>query len=142
MNPANSQHPLLQDIAVPTPNPAQPLGATTDIAAPSLVANIPVKQPGGPIAASPDEEAELDKIMRDVGHELKRDDQKPAKKRFLSFGHRVKIQPPAAQSQAPAQPLQPVPKPAKPSSVPVLTITLTIIVTGVLITAAFLAYKK
>lgn len=120
-----------------------------------LVGNIPVKAQNSPPAA----DDELDKIMQDVGQQLKNEDRQPSKKHRF-FGRRPKSRPePKLQAQplppaiaqkppsaSPASPPQAKPaaqpKPAATSSVPVLAITLTIIVTGVLIIAAVYAYKK
>ncbi len=159
MNPLQSNNPPTQDTA----------GPITVNQAPNLVDNIPVKaQQGGPPPVKEDDE--LDRIMRDVGQQLKKEDVKPAEKRFGLFKRRgakpkaeaklhaqpLTPQPITKQDITPAQPTASPPAPtaakatpphpavAKPpkSSAPVLAITLAIIVTAVLIGAAYYTYKK
>jgi hypothetical protein len=161
MNPINSPNQPPPDVSGPTSSPSP----SSDIPPPDLGSKIPVKtqstppsppQPPKPAAADDD----LDKIMQDVGQQLKNEDKQPSKKRRSFFGRKPKNQPEAklhAQPLPPAvaQPLPaapqaraPLPQPAiqptppKTSSAPVLVITLTIIVTSILIIAAIYAYKK
>ncbi len=170
MQPVNQQ---------PTPQPT-PSNPPADNFSADLVSNIPVHQAGGVPAQTVGEDAESDKIMRDVGHELKKDDLKKPKKHHLPWNHQSKKDPnfsarpiamnqpqmPApAHNQAPApvqtpapatpqaqnnnrikpqaqlQPKAAAPKPEKSRSMPVLAISMTIFVTGILIAAAIYAYK-
>jgi hypothetical protein len=145
-----------------------PTTAPADTPPPDLGSNIPVKTqstppsppqpPRSPEPAAADED--LDKIMQDVGQQLKNEDKQPSKKRRSFFGRKPKNQPEAKLHAQPlplavAQPLPatpqaraPLPQPAiqptppKTNSVPVLVITLTAIVTGILIIAAIYTYKK
>lgn len=159
MNPLQSTNEPVQDAA----------GSTAVNPAPNLINNIPVRaQQGAPPPVKEDDE--LDKIMRDVGRQLKEEDIKPAKQRFGLFKRDGKR--PKTEAKLHAQPLAPKPltrqdvmppkpaaspqplpavkgapppaaaKPTKTSSAPVLAVTLTIIVTAVLIGAAYYAYKK
>lgn len=133
---------------------------------PNIVGNIPVKAPSGPGATSFNDEAELDKIMQDVGHELKKEDNKQRPKGFFGFKAKPKAEPkltqpptlnrpPATSPPAPttkietqpgAKPPMPIStdklKPAKTSSAPVLVITFAVIITAALIATALYAYKK
>lgn len=90
--------------------------------APTIVDNIPVRSPGAEPAHS-NEDTELDKIMHDVGKELKKDDKKPKKHGFLHFGRKTKKDAPfTAQviKQAPATPnTQPAPMSVAAAPVPV-----------------------
>jgi hypothetical protein len=114
---------------------------------PDIVNNIPLKAQDSPL--TPVSEADdLDKIMRDVSHDLKQGAKKPPKKGFFDFKRQPKAPKTAAPAARPAAPLPPSqpkaalqPKPARQSSAPVLAITMTVIVTGVLIAAAYYAYK-
>jgi hypothetical protein len=122
-----------------------------------------------PLASrAPGEDEELDKIMEDVGHELKQADRKTPKKKLFSFGHKAKPiaaavpAAPAASAPVAAAPQPPAPQPAaaqdaqptaaapamspaapkaSKSSAPVGVFFITIIVTGALIAAAFYSYK-
>ena len=161
MNPATPTNQPPQDASGPTPSPSAP----ADTPPPDLSGNIPVKTqstppspPRPPSALTADDD--LDKIMQDVGHQLKKEDEMSSKKRRSFFGRKSKNQ---TEAKLHAQPLPPItdqlqqsgpqaraqlpqpavqPKPPKTSSAPVLVITLTIIVTGILIIAAIYAYKK
>jgi hypothetical protein len=141
-----------EPIAAPLPtNPAASTTLTT-----SIVSNIPIHAPTTPAPAA-GEDAELDKIMEDVGHELKQADRKHTKQHFSLFNHKkhpanptvpkaahvVDIKP-AAQHAAPAtahQPAKAVTPAQKTSSTPVGVIFVTILVTGALIAAAVYSYK-
>jgi hypothetical protein len=132
-----------------------------------IVNNIPLHQ-AAPAAGH--EDHELDKIMRDVGHQLNKEDHKPAKKHHLFGKHQPKSEPklvaqpvdrhqvvnmdvlpattqshqaPKPAANAPQQPsaAKPHPAPKDKRSAPVMVILLTIIVTGILIAAAVSAYK-
>lgn len=119
---------------------------------PDIVSNIPIKaqaQPNAPV----NEDEDLDKLMHDVSKDLKQDHKKPPKKSFFEFKKHPKVaqpvpppkkMPAAAKSPISAQPkpaAAATPKPPRQSTAPVLTITVTIIITGVLIAAAIYAYK-
>ncbi|MGH7156822.1 MAG: hypothetical protein ACREGG_01795 [Candidatus Saccharimonadales bacterium] len=156
----NPPTPAPQPAPTPDPNP----GGLT----PNIVNNIPVKAPQAVSEASFNDEAELDKLMQDVGKQLKKEDKKPPKKGFLGFGHKkpeaeprlaqppslVRSQPmpaPSSQPKPSPQPAAQAPlpptaankaKPVKSSSAPVFVIVLAIVVTGTLIAAAVYAYKK
>lgn len=162
MNPAEKPSQPMQDIAGP-PGVGAPA---------AVVDNIPVKAHQPAAEAPVKEDDELDRIMHDVGQQLKREEMKPAKKQFSLFkrrGSKVKteaklhaqpltprplngqaVTPPRPtvaarppETAAKAAPPKPAPgKPAKTSSAPVLVITLTVIVTAVLIAAAYYSYKK
>jgi len=129
----------------------------------NLVTNIPVHDPRS--SANPaSEDAELDKIMRDVGHELKKDDQKVKKARHSIFSRKAKPTPPVAIQPSvaapPAAPARAAPvhaaqpaastHPVKPlaavksksgPAAPVMVIMVTILVTGLLMAAAVYTYK-
>ena len=140
----------------PQAAPAQPAASPPQLASsltPSIVDNIPVKAQQ---VSALNEDDELDKIMRDVGHELKKDDKKPSKKHFSLFKHKAQApskpqaapapQPLAAQL-APAQPAPTAaaklaaPKPPKPDSGAAFIISTAAAVTLALIVAAVYAYK-
>ena len=155
MNPPNPSPP-------PAPAPTPPPTSLT----PDIVSNIPVKTPAGSGAASFNDEAELDKIMQDVGHELKKEDKKPRQKGRFGFKSKAKTEPNLAQpptlnrfqtasapapvpktepqptAKASAAPAATKPKPAKTNSAPVLVITFAVIITAALIAAAVYTYKK
>lgn len=138
------------------PQAAPPAVASTT----NIVDNIPMHAPARPPAAAPNEDAELDTIMQDIGHELKQADRQITKKRFSLFSRKPKTGPrPAATPKvmdvsaaqlvprpAPAA-ARPAPQaaasiqPTKTSSVPVGIILITVLVTGVLIAAAIYSYK-
>jgi hypothetical protein len=72
--------------AVPAHNPTPP--AASDGLTPNIVSNIPIHNQGGvPVAPAANEDAELDKIMRDVNHELKKGEKTPERHHF-SFERR------------------------------------------------------
>jgi hypothetical protein len=130
------------------PNPAaSPRPGSEANLHPDIVSNIPLKAQAAPLTPI-HEDQDLDKIMRDVGQDLKQNEKSHHKKRFFEFKRQPKAVKPAPRpTPAPSRPA-PVqakaaaqPKPARQSSAPVFTITLTIIVTGVLIAAAYYAYK-
>lgn len=92
MNPASVSIPAappraVNDLAGPVPQP-QPQAASPP-AATTIVANIPVHNQVAP-AAPANEDDELDKIMHDVGQELKKEDKKPHKHGLLDFLHKPK----------------------------------------------------
>ena len=143
---------------------ASPPADAPDNLTPNIVENIPVRAQTS--SAAINEGADLDKIMQDVGKELKKEDKKPHKAGFLRFKRKPKTEthtqqapslvrsaPMSVPTASPKPTSQPAakaplpkaaakPKPQRSSSAPVLVITLTIIVTGALIAAAFYAYKK
>ncbi len=66
MNPVSASSPP------PDPSAAQPDGLTTN-----LVSNIPVHSQGAAAPGTVNEDDELDKIMQDVNHEIKKTEKKP-----------------------------------------------------------------
>lgn len=132
--------------------PGETTSASSGSLTPDIVSNIQVHDEAGqpkseahPPAASDD----MDKIMQDVGKQMKKADKKPAKRHL--FSKKPKAQTPAAPKLAAARPVPAAhpaakaaaakPKPAnKPK--PVLAIVLTILVTAALIAAAISAYKQ
>jgi hypothetical protein len=140
-------------------NPAQPPDDTplkTDI-----VSNIPLHQAAPVAGPVPIKEADnIDGIMKDVTHQLKKEEVKPEKHHW--FSHDSKAPKPASaaahHAAAPAPPppaptAGPVPRQAAPPaakpgpavpkrSAPVMVVIYTIIITGFLIAAAISAYKK
>jgi hypothetical protein len=125
MNPSSASipappRPVVSDINTPAPAPTAPMPQDT----PNIVSNIPIHNPGVQAVAAPNEDDELDKIMHDVGQEMKQQDNKKAGKRvFLNFIHRPKplpTSPAKAQTvqQAPPAPA-PAPQPAPPVAVAV-----------------------
>jgi hypothetical protein len=122
----------------PAEVPAAPPGSLT----PDLVSNIKVHNQGSQPAAS-GEDGDMDKIMQDVGKQMKKADNQPVKRHFFSKKTKPKKTPsahqlPAAHTAAKAAPAKPPPK----KSAPVVVITLTILVTAALIAVAVSAYKK
>jgi hypothetical protein len=123
------------------PNPSQPQPAFKA----DIVGAIPLRVPGGDHTPALHEDDELEKIMRDVGSDLKKDYFKSSKKRWLDF----KRHPKAASAVKPApHQLAVTPMPAKAAkqakarrNLPIYLITMTISVTTALIVAAFIAYK-
>jgi len=104
MNPATATVP-----AAP-PRPADPIqGIAT-----TVVDNIPVHAAAAP-AAQMNEDDELDRIMQDVGQEMKKEVKKSAKHGFLHLGHKHKkeapfsIQTARLPQAAPASPPAPAP---------------------------------
>jgi hypothetical protein len=115
-------------------------------AAPSIVTNIPVHTQQT-IAAPAGEDAELDKIMQDVGHEMKKEDDKPQHHGFLGLGHKpkplVKVASQPIRQQPPAaMPAAALPKPKTQHSIPVFVIFVAFLVTGFLVAAAVAAYRQ
>jgi len=177
MNPATAApvmpRPMVNDIAAPqvqtqpvtaaaVPQPVAAQNFTTN-----LVTNIPIHNPQQ--AASVSEDTELDKIMQDVGHELKKEEQHKKSGHFSIFSRKKKavvtvkptlsaaapaqttapqpvtvpmahaVQPaPAAAAQAQAKA---VPKAKHGSNAPVMTVIVTVVVTGLLMAAAVYSYK-
>jgi hypothetical protein len=180
MNPATAApapampRPMVNDIAAPkvqvqpvtTATPA-PQPATAQNFTTNLVTNIPIHNPQQ--AASVNEDAELDKIMQDVGHELKKEEHQKKPGHFSLFSRKKKTvvtvkptlsaavpsqavatpQPVAAPAAAvPAQPTpasaaqaKTVPKAKHTSTAPVMTVIVTVVVTGLLMAAAVYSYK-
>ena len=116
-----------------------------------IVNNIPIHTAGGLAAPpAPQKNEDVDRIMRDVGDQIAKEDRPKPKHHFFSKPKpqektksspvidqplRPQTAPVAANASQPAAKTQA--KPAKPkSSVPVLAIFLTIIVTGGLIALA------
>jgi len=155
--------------AAPVPTPAvvqsQPPALTSAPAnqafTTNLVTNIPIHDPQQSTPAKEDDE--LDKIMKDVGHELKKD--VPVKKagHFSLFSRKrrtaapVSVRPTAAPPSAPVHPVsapttQPAAtshpvkptaavKPKQHTTAPVMVIMVTVLVTGLLMAAAVYTYK-
>jgi hypothetical protein len=132
------------------PQPAQPL-------VPDIVNNIPLQVQGRANLKPADEDDELDRIMRDVGKDIKEVVKKPdkhhgffkhnksAKREPKLVAQPIKHEAPAAPAPKPiataSQKPAVLPKPLKTSSPPVLAITVAILATGALIAAAYYAYK-
>jgi hypothetical protein len=178
MNPQSAALPAapgaVNNMATPAPAPAAPAPAapaSNPASAPNIVANIPVHTQQAAPAPAPhpvNEDDELDRIMHDVGQELKKSDTKPQKHGLLDFIHKpkplVKTPTPRAKQQAAAAPIPaPMPvqnlpaagpaaavtqgqaqatKPKTKRSVPVFVIFITLCITGFLIVAAIAAYKQ
>jgi flagellar biosynthesis protein FliP len=138
----------------------------------NIVNNIPVHAPVPAANSAVGEDVELDKIMRDVGQELKKNVKRTTGHHLFSFSKKSK----PAQAQTPAQtPARPVvaaqvttqplpmvpqshqaqplqakppatPKPQKTQndkqSVPIFVILVTLIVTGLLVVMAVATYKQ
>lgn len=100
----------------PAPNPVPP--TPSGGSAPNFENNIPVHSqgPAGNIPPPENGEDELDKIMQDVGKELKKDDKKPAKKHLLSFARKSNKH---SQAKFHAQPVPRVKPGAQPTPVPI-----------------------
>lgn len=160
----------------PHTTPAQPAPATPQPTAPpatqpvSLVQNIPVHDPTAvpaPPGASHNE-ADMDKIMQDVGEAIKKEEAKPQPKRFSWLHRQPKpiVKTPQAATTAPAtapaapaqqaplpapttlaQPaVQPSPLPAQPKppakpGAPVAVILLAVLVAASLSAVAYYTYK-
>jgi hypothetical protein len=135
----------------PQPN-QNPASSDGDSLRTDIVSNIPIHEAAA--AAPVKEDDDLDRIMQDVGHQLKTEDIKPpkhhlfSKKQPANSAH-LSAQPVIHEHQAPTaqtphnQPAQkPPPKSKSTSSAPVFIIVVTIAVTTVLIAAAMAAYKK
>jgi len=128
------------------PNTASEKPGSSANLRPDIVSNIPIKAPSSPLNPIPEDD-ELDKIMQDVGKDLKKVSQNAHKKHFFEFKHHPAPAKPAAKPPVQAQPAKaPQPKAAQQKlqrqcTIPVFTITVTIIVTGFLIAAAYSAYK-
>ena len=129
-----------------------------------VVENIPVHTESS-VQPTPIKDGEnMDELMEQVGSELKKDDHKSPKRHWFSKKKRKdanfqaspvqrhhNMAPPAPRPQphpAAPRPVQarpsakPQPKTPSKNSAPVMVITITIIVTGILIAAAISAYKK
>lgn len=112
--------------ATQPPNPAAAAEPSVAASGPSIVTNIPVHTQAQ--AAPAHEDAELDKIMHDVGQELKKEDKKPEKHGLLGFLHHdpkplVKVNNHSATPVAAAPVAVPVQSaPSIPQTVPVATI--------------------
>jgi hypothetical protein len=112
MNPASASvpaaPPLVNDVAGPPPA-AQARVASMPEAPSNVVANIPVHTAQAPPVINEDDE--LDKIMHDVGREMKKEDQKPPSHGLLGFLHKSPAKPAHMQPVRPA-PLTNTPPPA------------------------------
>jgi len=130
------------------PIPAQRPGTEANLR-PDIVNNIPIKTPNAPLSPI-SEDDDLDGIMKEVGKDLHQHNKKPAQRHFFDFKRSPK-HPKPSKAHQPAQALPPsqpstVPAlktkaPSPPRTFPAFTITVTIIITGALITAAYYAYK-
>lgn len=110
-----------------------------------IVNNIPIHQAAA--APTPIKEGEdIDHIIQDVSHQLKKDDEKPPKRHFFSKPPKPVVQtqpaPQPAQGPAATVPLAAQPPKSKAQhSAPIAIIITTVIVTGILIAAAVSASK-
>ncbi len=108
-----------------------------------IVNNIPMHQ----AAPTPIKEGEdIDNIIQDVSHQLKKDDVKPPKRHMFSKKPKPEVKPPPVQPPHPVPAAGPIPppRPLQPKAkhpVPVGLIVVTIIITGILIAAAVAASK-
>lgn len=133
----------------------------------NIVSNIPVHAPSHPLAPRPaSEDDELDKIMQDVGQQLRQAERHTPKKRLFHIGHKAKpiapthpitslaavteivTDPPVAHA-APTVNLRPdnvvkisSPAASKRTGSLVLLVLLTVAVTAVLMAAAIYAYRQ
>lgn len=165
VQPAGNLPPRPLAVPVSQPVSAVPVRVLLAPAAPgstgtSIVGSIPLQAPSQLNPAH--EDNELDKIMRDVGHELKQADRPHTKKHFSLLGHKndkpaapklaqmVDIKPAAqratlarkpAQSAASAVITQAKERHDKVSTAPVGVIFATLIITSFLIAAAVYSYK-
>jgi hypothetical protein len=101
--------------ATPAPTP-DPQTASSSGLTPDIVSNIPVHNPSGPApsAGAINEDDELDKIMQDVNHELKKPEKKPDRHNFhFELKHHKKTEPKFS-----AQPRQVMDVTAQPASAP------------------------
>lgn len=134
------------DTPQPPPTDAKPDGTPLQT---QVVNNIPIHIAASPAAPAPAQPTEEDKIMRAVGDQLVKEDQsKPENHFFSKPAEQPKpSQPPAQAAQSPASAQKPAAKPAatqpsKPkSSIPIMAITITVLITGVLIFLAYSALK-
>lgn len=128
MNPQSATMPaaprIVNDVAGPSPVPAPmqsssvakppaaapaPVQAADVPSGPNIVTNIPVHAPQAETKPA-SEDDELDKIMHDVGQELKKTEQKTPHHGLLGFLHHdpkplVKVNSPAAKPEAPIAPV-------------------------------------
>lgn len=162
-----ARRPIVNDISRPAAVSRRHLQSVPVAAAPQIVDNIPLR---APIDRPLGDDEELERIMRDVGQELKASEKKQAKKKFLFFSRKQKTRPdktisarriPAASGQPalsipaslpPASASQITPavsnqaglKLAKKqrSSIPVFVFLLTIVAASALIAMAWSAYAQ
>ncbi|MBX4190742.1 hypothetical protein KW794_01505 [Candidatus Saccharibacteria bacterium] len=152
----------------PLPAPAMPITANPTT---SVAINIPVHTPQAqPVPVA--EDHELDKIMHDVGQQMKKEPQKPKRHGFSLFHHEPKplVKAPAQPARQPVpvpEPSMPVssaasgapaplpqasahpqvqtaaaPKPKTQRSMPIFVIFVTLCVTSFLVVAAIAAYRQ
>lgn len=161
------RRPTVNDISRPASVSRPHLQPPPVGAAPQIVDNIPLR---APINRPLGDDEELERIMRDVGRELKTTDKKQAKKRFLFFSRKQKAGPTkaisaqslrtaagqstasvsASQTPAPVSQLAPavLNKAATASaekeknSIPVLVFLLTIVAASALVAMAWSAYAQ
>lgn len=130
---------------------------------PDVVKEIPVVSPNSKLQPV-SEDDELDKIMRDVGQNLKQVGQKNPKKHWFNREKKSKAEPKFSARPVdkvkplPAAPPKPVPqtpgssviskpaaaaktKPVKTGQAPISAVVLALLITAGLITAAYYAYK-
>jgi hypothetical protein len=138
MNPQSATLPAAPAMAPAPAAPAPPAASSQAVqTGPSMVTNIPVHaQQAAPAPANDD--AELDKIMQDVGHELKKEDKKPEHHGMLGFLHHdpkplVKVNNQAANGVA-LSPAVPLPAP--------VAVFVAVCVTGFLVAAAIAAFRQ
>lgn len=115
--------------APPAPAPAAPAASSPVNSGPSIVSNIPVHAPQA--AAPANEDEELDKIMHDVGQELKKEEKKPEHHGLLGFLHhdpkplvKVNNQATMVPAAAPVPAPMPMPAPAAAEVVPAAPVAL------------------
>jgi hypothetical protein len=89
-----------------------------DSLTPNVVANFPMKNPE--VGMPTDDDPELDKIMHDVGQEVKKVGSKPKKHRFLWFGGKSKkAEVPFSAKPIEKTSLKPAPMPPNQAPLPV-----------------------
>lgn len=161
------RRPIVNDISRPPAISPSPLPAVPVATRPQIVSNIPLR---APINRPLGDDEELERIMRDVGRELKASEKKPTKKHFSFLSRKQKAGPvktilaqplsaapgqsgasvsvnpaPAPVSQiAPAALNQAALKSAEKEkkSMPVLVFLLTIVAASALIAMAWSAYAS
>lgn len=151
MNPRQVNHyprPTFQDVM------PQPQNQVDSDLKPAIVNGIPLKMPDNLGNAKISEDADLDKIMNDVDREMKAAESKRSKRSWFSF-KKEKQEVPTSATEVPAlnatqttphHPLAPSRVPAaipqEPKKAPLtIAITLAVLVTVGLLTAAYYAYK-
>lgn len=132
----------------PQPPPADAKSDDTPLQT-QVVNNIPIHTAASPAAPASAQPTDENKIMRAVGDQIAKEDQSKPKNHFFSkpAEQPKPPQPPARTAQPPASAQKPAAKPVanqpvKPkSSMPIMAITITVLITGVLIFLAYSALK-